>query len=29
VGLKVLVDPGSMRQVGELIFTAEKWTVVS
>ena len=27
VGLRVLVDPESMRQRGELAFTAETWTV--
>jgi Ino eighty subunit 1 len=29
VGLKVLVDPESMRQRGELAFTAETWSVVT
>lgn len=27
VGLKVLVDPESMRQRGELVFTTETWAV--
>ena len=29
VGLRVLVDPESMRQREELAFTAETWTVVT
>jgi hypothetical protein len=29
IGLKVLVDPESIRQRGELAFTAETWSVVA
>jgi hypothetical protein len=29
IGLKVLVDPESIRQRGELAFTAEAWSVVA
>jgi hypothetical protein len=29
IGLKVLVDPGTLRQPGELAFTAETWSVIA
>jgi hypothetical protein len=29
IGLKVLVDPVTMRQRGELAFTTEKWSVIA
>lgn len=28
IGVKLLVDPEGMRQRGELVFTAETWSVI-